>query len=95
MRPKTPKPKARLKTKTNANTEASNGPRRNTGAMGGSAGGSIYGVCDDDLGGQANHYWRSAYGNGWGHSFDNGHEDWALCDKDCGWCGHCADNIDI
>jgi hypothetical protein len=18
-------------------------------------------------------------------------EDWALCDKDCGWCGHCAD----
>jgi len=18
------------------------------------------------------------------------HQDWALCDKDCGWCGHCA-----
>jgi hypothetical protein len=18
-------------------------------------------------------------------------EDWSLCDKDCGWCGHCAD----
>lgn len=18
-------------------------------------------------------------------------QDWALCDKDCGWCGHCAD----
>jgi hypothetical protein len=18
-------------------------------------------------------------------------EDWALCDKDCGWCGHCAE----
>ncbi|OAK96081.1 hypothetical protein IQ06DRAFT_309640 [Phaeosphaeriaceae sp. SRC1lsM3a] len=20
-------------------------------------------------------------------------EDWALCDKDCGWCGHCADSV--
>jgi hypothetical protein len=20
-------------------------------------------------------------------------ENWALCDKECGWCGHCADNI--
>jgi uncharacterized Zn-finger protein len=19
-------------------------------------------------------------------------EDWALCDKDCGWCGHCAES---
>jgi hypothetical protein len=19
----------------------------------------------------------------------------ALCDKDCGWCGHCMDNVDI
>jgi len=18
-------------------------------------------------------------------------QDWALCDKDCGWCGHCGD----
>jgi hypothetical protein len=18
-------------------------------------------------------------------------QDWALCDKDCGWCGHCAE----
>ncbi|CZT43994.1 uncharacterized protein RSE6_04112 [Rhynchosporium secalis] len=20
--------------------------------------------------------------------------DWGLCDKDCGWCGHCADGVD-
>ena len=20
-------------------------------------------------------------------------QDWALCDKDCGWCGHCADGV--
>lgn len=19
-------------------------------------------------------------------------EDWTLCDKDCGWCGHCAES---
>lgn len=22
-----------------------------------------------------------------------GDEDWSLCDKDCGWCGHCADGV--
>jgi hypothetical protein len=21
-------------------------------------------------------------------------QDWILCDKDCGWCGHCGDNVD-
>ncbi|KAF1846090.1 uncharacterized protein K460DRAFT_377383 [Cucurbitaria berberidis CBS 394.84] len=21
-------------------------------------------------------------------------QDWGLCDKDCGWCGHCADGVD-
>lgn len=21
------------------------------------------------------------------------HQDWMLCDKDCGWCGHCADGV--
>jgi hypothetical protein len=21
-------------------------------------------------------------------------QDWVLCDKDCGWCGHCGDNVD-
>lgn len=21
-------------------------------------------------------------------------QDWALCDKDCGWCGHCAESYD-
>ena len=20
-------------------------------------------------------------------------DNWALCDKDCGWCGHCAERI--
>lgn len=20
-------------------------------------------------------------------------EDWALCDKDCGWCGHCSEGV--
>ncbi|PVI08028.1 hypothetical protein DM02DRAFT_510929 [Periconia macrospinosa] len=20
-------------------------------------------------------------------------QDWALCDKECGWCGHCADGV--
>ncbi|SCN68055.1 uncharacterized protein FFB20_02868 [Fusarium fujikuroi] len=22
-------------------------------------------------------------------------EDWSLCYKDCGWCGHCADGVDL
>ena len=22
-------------------------------------------------------------------------QDWALCNKDCGWCGHCADGVDF
>jgi hypothetical protein len=21
-------------------------------------------------------------------------EDWSLCDKDCGWCGRCAEGVD-
>ncbi len=20
-------------------------------------------------------------------------QDWAVCDKDCGWCGHCAEGL--
>ena len=28
--------------------------------------------------------------HGFGDSYDYG-----LCDKDCGWCGHCMDNVDI
>jgi hypothetical protein len=20
-------------------------------------------------------------------------QDWALCDKDCGWCGHCGESV--
>lgn len=22
-------------------------------------------------------------------------EDWSLCDKDCAWCGHCANGVDF
>jgi hypothetical protein len=27
------------------------------------------------------------------HVGQNDGRGWALCDKDCGWCGHCADNV--
>jgi hypothetical protein len=28
------------------------------------------------------------------YALDDGNEqNWALCDKDCGWCGHCGDGI--
>ena len=33
----------------------------------------------------------------WACNYHLGQDDdqnWALCDKDCGWCGHCADNVD-
>jgi len=35
----------------------------------------------------------------WAHEhtrmvWDDDDQDWALCDEDCGWCGHCADGID-
>ncbi|KAF2684248.1 hypothetical protein K458DRAFT_418523 [Lentithecium fluviatile CBS 122367] len=30
-----------------------------------------------------------------GGSFGNDDQDWSVCDKDCGWCGHCADGLDI
>ena len=26
--------------------------------------------------------------------WQDGDQDWTLCDKDCGWCGHCADSVD-
>ena len=22
-------------------------------------------------------------------------QDWILCDKDCGWCGHCSDGVNL
>ncbi|KAH8707622.1 hypothetical protein GQ44DRAFT_628464 [Phaeosphaeriaceae sp. PMI808] len=28
-------------------------------------------------------------------SYEDDDENWALCDKDCGWCGHCIDGIDF
>ena len=30
--------------------------------------------------------WMNTSQTGWDDD-----QDWALCDKDCGWCGHCAD----
>ncbi|OCK88165.1 uncharacterized protein K441DRAFT_669587 [Cenococcum geophilum 1.58] len=33
------------------------------------------------------HNWALGEGNSDGYN-------WALCDKDCGWCGHCADHVD-
>jgi hypothetical protein len=31
-----------------------------------------------------------------GHTMDMMQdEDWSLCDKECGWCGHCAEAYDI
>ncbi|KAF2867880.1 hypothetical protein BDV95DRAFT_610319 [Massariosphaeria phaeospora] len=29
------------------------------------------------------------------HNYNDDDQYWAICDKDCGWCGHCADNLDI
>jgi hypothetical protein len=26
--------------------------------------------------------------------FSDNDQDWVLCDKDCGWCGHCGDAVD-
>ncbi|OJD33049.1 uncharacterized protein BKCO1_3400032 [Diplodia corticola] len=34
------------------------------------------------------------YGYGYASGFDND-LNWGLCDKDCGWCGHCMDGVDI
>ena len=34
-----------------------------------------------------------------GHGYDQypseEGDNFALCDKDCGWCGHCMDNVDV
>ena len=27
-------------------------------------------------------------------AFYDDDQDWAFCDKDCGWCGHCGDGVD-
>ncbi|EAT76531.1 hypothetical protein HBI56_231210 [Parastagonospora nodorum] len=27
-------------------------------------------------------------------NFSDDDQDWVLCDKDCGWCGHCGDAVD-
>jgi hypothetical protein len=38
------------------------------------------------------------YGDTWvDHSrvgWDDDDQNWALCDKDCGWCGNCTDGLD-
>ena len=33
--------------------------------------------------------------SGWGFSGLGGGDDYGLCDKDCGWCGHCMDGVDV
>jgi hypothetical protein len=47
----------------------------------------------------------SGHGLGYGYGLGSGYasvhnlpgddEDWTLCDKDCGWCGRCADGVDF
>jgi hypothetical protein len=37
-------------------------------------------------------YNRDSYCPGTGYSYELG-EDYGLCDKDCGWCGHCMDGV--
>lgn len=40
--------------------------------------------------------WYSATSTSDGFFFgDRGGFDWGLCDKDCGWCGHCMDSVNI
>ncbi|KAK0663230.1 hypothetical protein DIS24_g1369 [Lasiodiplodia hormozganensis] len=62
-------------------------PGRSGGGGGGGPGGSSssgYGYTSGNFG----------YGYGYGYGFGDGY-DWGLCDKDCGWCGHCMDGVDI
>ncbi|KAH9879754.1 hypothetical protein J1614_001777 [Plenodomus biglobosus] len=36
-------------------------------------------------------------GHAYAHSYNDGvdsDQDWVVCDKDCGWCGHCGDDVD-
>jgi len=35
------------------------------------------------------------YSEGTGLYYSDVGDNHALCDKDCGWCGHCMDNVDI
>lgn len=62
-------------------------PGRSGGGGGGGSGGSSssgYGYASGNFG----------YDYGYGYGFGDGN-DWGLCDKDCGWCGHCMDGVDI
>jgi hypothetical protein len=37
--------------------------------------------------------WSEGRGSSWSMDMIE-NQDWALCDKDCGWCGHCAEGVD-
>ncbi|KAL9037571.1 MAG: hypothetical protein Q9214_005643 [Letrouitia sp. 1 TL-2023] len=39
-------------------------------------------------------YTASSASNGFSSGEGDGYN-WGLCDKDCGWCGHCMDGVDI
>ncbi|KAF1951678.1 hypothetical protein CC80DRAFT_495842 [Byssothecium circinans] len=49
---------------------------------------------DNDDGDEVGAYFGRAYaGNFSGYISDE--QDWILCDGECGWCGHCADGVDL
>ena len=35
------------------------------------------------------------YGGNYGRGYYDKGDDFGLCDKDCGWCGHCMDGVDV
>ncbi|EKG18806.1 Zinc finger C2H2-type protein [Macrophomina phaseolina MS6] len=51
------------------------------------SGGGAAGVASHSYGYTHDPY---SYGTGYG-----GCEDYSICDKDCGWCGHCMDGVDL
>ncbi|KAH7042707.1 hypothetical protein B0J12DRAFT_673859 [Macrophomina phaseolina] len=51
------------------------------------SGGGAAGVASHSYGYTYDPY---SYGTGYG-----GCEDYSICDKDCGWCGHCMDGVDL
>lgn len=43
--------------------------------------------------GTASRGWGEGGGRSWSADMMED-QNWALCDKDCGWCGHCAEGVD-
>ncbi|KAB2576701.1 hypothetical protein DBV05_g4761 [Lasiodiplodia theobromae] len=66
-------------------------PGRSGGGGGGGGGGGSGGSSSSGYGYTSGNF---GYGYGYGYGFGGGY-DWGLCDKDCGWCGHCMDGVDI